>query len=211
MNAGTGGSRADEVYQRLRWDIVHGVLRPNEPLSEPELSERLQVSRTPIRESLQRLAADGLIVLNRRRWRVYEHTAEEVREIYEVRACQEGYAARLACERASDDQLAAIGAARDAATEPREPGERVSSNDSFHDLINVAAGNQRLRRLIEDSRLYHFNRRVAALYTAEEYAVSSRQHSEIIDALLARDGDAAERLVRQHVATALEVVLAKLY
>src|SRR5690606_9984578 len=103
--AARGGARGDdprrahEIYDRLRGDIVHGVLRPNEPLIETELAEQLGVSRTPIRESLQRLASDGLIVYRRRRWYVYEHTADEIREMYEIRAAQEGYAARLAAER----------------------------------------------------------------------------------------------------------------
>jgi DNA-binding GntR family transcriptional regulator len=202
---------ADGVYEQLRWDIVHGVLRPNEALIEQELGERLSVSRTPIRESLLRLSADGLVVLRNRRWQVYEHTPQEVREIYEIRACQEGFAARLACERATEEQVAAIEAARDIATQPTEPTERVMDNDMFHDLVNQASGNTRLFQLIHRSRLYHFNRRVAALYTDDELAESSRQHLEIIAAVVARDGDSAERIVRNHVMDALELTLKYLY
>lgn len=202
---------ADGVYEQLRWDIVHGVLRPNESLIETELAERLEVSRTPIRESLQRLAADGLIVLRHRRWQVYEHTAEEVRELYEVRACQESFAARLACERGTDEQVTDIEAARDLATRLAEPAERVVNNDRFHDLVNQASGNARLCDLIQRTRLYHFNQRIAALYTDEELAESSRQHGQIIDAVVARDADAAERVVRTHVLTALDITLKKLY
>lgn len=207
----TRSSRADKVYEQLRWDIVHGVLRPNEALFEAELADRLGVSRTPVRESLQRLAADGLIVLRRRRWHVYEHTQDEVREIYEIRACQEGYAARLACERASEEQLAEIGAARELATELGEPAKRVANNDAFHTLINRAAGNDRLADLIDGSRLYHFNQRLAALYTADDLAASSQQHLDLIDAVTSRDGDRAERIVREHVQAALAMVLRKLY
>lgn len=207
----TKASRASKVYEQLRWDIVHGVLRPNEPLFEAELADRLDVSRTPVRESLQRLAADGLIVLRRRRWHVYEHTADEVREIYEVRACQEGYAARLACERATDDQLAEIAGARDLATRITEPAERVANNDTFHALVNRAAGNNRLADLIERSRLYHFNQRLATLYTADELATSSEQHLALIDAVTSRDADRAEHIVRDHVQSALAIVLSKLY
>lgn len=209
--ADTRSNRASRVYDQLRWDIVHGVLRPNEPLFEAELAERLDVSRTPVRESLQRLAADGLIVLHRRRWHVYEHTTEEVREIYEVRACQEGYAARLACERASDEQLDEIAGARELATAITDPATRVANNDTFHTLVNRAAGNNRLADLIERTRLYHFNQRLAALYTDDDLAASSRQHLELIDAVTGRDGDRAERIVREHVQAALDLVLKKLY
>lgn len=204
-------NRARKVYDQLRWDIVHGVLRPNEVLFEAELAARLDVSRTPVRESLQRLAADGLIVLHRRRWQVYEHTADEVRELYEVRACHEGYAARLACDRATAEQIAAIAGARELATAITEPAERVANNDAFHALVNDAAGNRRLSELIERTRLYHFNQRLAALYSADDLAASSRQHLDLIDAVQARDGDRAERIVRTHVTDALALILRKLY
>src|SRR5207344_499138 len=64
------------VYERLRSEIVRGELRPNERLIEAEIADRLKVSRTPVRESLQRLAADGLVVSRRRGWVVYEHSMD---------------------------------------------------------------------------------------------------------------------------------------
>jgi DNA-binding GntR family transcriptional regulator len=187
-----------EPYDRIRWDIVHGVLRPNEALIESELAERTGVSRTPIREALLRLEAQGLIVSRRRRWYVYEHTADEIEEIYEVRAANEGFAARLTCERASDEQLQAIVAAGvvvDGATAE----ERVGANDLFHDMINNACGNQRLIDTIAQSRLFHFNLRLASAYTAEELDRSGQQHAEIVEAVTARDGDRAEAVLRRHV------------
>jgi DNA-binding GntR family transcriptional regulator len=93
------------VYQRLRQEIVRGELRPRESLSEVEIAERLAVSRTPVRESMHRLASEGLITSRRRRWVVYEHSKDEIREIYEVRAALEGYSARLASQRATDAEL----------------------------------------------------------------------------------------------------------
>jgi DNA-binding GntR family transcriptional regulator len=192
------------AYRRLRWDIVHGVLRPNEALIEGELSERLGISRTPVRESLQRLADDGLIVMRRRRWYVYEHTAEEIREIYEIRAAQEGFAARLACERATDEQIAEIAAA---ATEVDQAGtdDRVAANDAFHDLLNAACGNRRLVELIGKSRLFHFNRRLANAYSPDQRTRSSAQHQAIVDAFIARDPATAEALVREHVLDAADI------
>jgi DNA-binding GntR family transcriptional regulator len=195
---GTSPAIRPDVYDQIRWDIVHGVLRPNEALVETDLAERLGVSRTPVRESLLRLAANGLIISRRRRWYVYEHTANEIQEIYEVRAANEGYAARLCCERASDEQLQAIASAH-TAVDRASAEERVSANDAFHDQINNACGNQRLIKLITDNRLFHFNLRLAAAYTPEELERSSGQHTELIAAVLARDGDRAEAVVRTHV------------
>src|SRR5436190_22723903 len=95
------GSLTEAIYEQLRSEIVRGQLRPNERLVEAEIAERLQVSRTPVRESLQRLAADGLVVSRRRGWVVYEHTIDQIRDIYETRIALEGYATRLAAERAT--------------------------------------------------------------------------------------------------------------
>jgi DNA-binding GntR family transcriptional regulator len=195
---GASPATRPDVYDQIRWDIVHGVLRPNEALVETDLAERLGVSRTPVRESLLRLAANGLIISRRRRWYVYEHTADEIKEIYEVRAANEGYAARLCCERASDEQLQAIALAH-TAVDRASAEERVSANDAFHDQINSACGNQRLIKLITENRLFHFNLRLAAAYTPEELDRSSQQHTELIAAVLARDGDRAEAVVRTHV------------
>lgn len=202
---------ADTVYARLRTDIVRGVLRPNEPLVEDEIAERLTVSRTPVRESLHRLATDGLIVSRRRRWLVYEHGPEEIREIYETRAALEGYAARLACERADDAQLAAIAAARERIAAPASGDDGVRLNEYFHDLIVDAARNTRLARLIRQGRVYFFNYRIATLYTADEVAEYARQHLGLIDAVCARDAAAAEALTREHVAHALHLIITKLH
>lgn len=204
-------SLASEVFDRLRNEILLGKLRPNEQLIEIDLAERLQVSRTPIRESLQRLAAQGLIVSNRRRWQVYEHSQDEIREIYEARLALEGYAARLACERATDEQIAQIAELHGHRSEQlRERATLVEANDRFHGLIAKSAGNARLSDLIERNRLYYFNNRVASLYDERDLIVSGEQHQAIVDALLKRDGDEAERVTRAHVQHALQLILEKL-
>ena len=88
--------RSEEVYALLRAEITDGVIPPGSPLVEDEIASRLGVSRTPVRESIQRLAVDGLVESRRRRWVVHLHTAEEVAAIYDVRAALESHAARLA-------------------------------------------------------------------------------------------------------------------
>ena len=100
--------RAREVYDQLRAQIARGELRPNERLVEADLAQRLSVSRTPIRESIQRLAVDGLVVNRRRAWFVREHSPAEITALYEVREALEGYAARLAAERATPDERSRI-------------------------------------------------------------------------------------------------------
>ncbi len=210
---GGSGSLSEATYRRLRFDIVRGLLRPNERLIEAELAERLTVSRTPVRESLQRLAADGLVVSRRRGWVVYEHSPEEIREIYEIRSALEGYAARLAAERATDEQLSKVGAIlQESVGIGRAPRQRmVEVNGRFHDAIIEASGNRRLADEIRRNRLYYFNYRLANLYSDEEVSASRAQHDQIVRALLGRDPREAEEITRTHVKHALEMILAKVH
>lgn len=207
---------ADDVYRRLRGEIIRGELRPNEPLVETDLAARLAVSRTPVRESLHKLAADGMIVSRRRRWFVYEHSRAEIREIYDIRAALEGYAARLACLRGNDEQIGALMAAKAelAGSNSANDGvgdDQVVHNERFHDLVVAAAGNERLTALVQRNRLYFFNYRIASLYTAADVAEYHRQHLALLEAIGARDADRAERLTREHVDHALELIVTRLY
>jgi DNA-binding GntR family transcriptional regulator len=205
---------SDEVYERLRDEIVKGLIRPNERLVEVDLAERLGVSRTPIRESLKRLSADGLIHGGRHHLVVREHAPQEIREIYESRAALEGYAARLAAQRATKEELVRIASfhERDITKLVRSPREHIADvNDGFHDAIIAAAANIRLLDLIRRNREFYFNYRIARMYTDPEAAASLEGHSAILDALESHDPDAAEAATRKHVMQALEVTMGKLF
>ena len=206
-------TRSDEVYERLRDEIVKGLIRPNERLVEVDLAVRLGVSRTPVRESLKRLAAEGLIHGGRHRLVVREHAPDEIREIYEARAALEGYAARLASQRATPAELARIASLHetDITKLVRQPREHiVDVNDRFHDAIIEAAHNRRLLELIRRNREFYFNYRIANLYSNREAETSLAEHTAILRALEARNPDAAETATRAHVDEALKVTLAKL-
>jgi DNA-binding GntR family transcriptional regulator len=200
----------NEVYSKLRQEIVRGLLRPNQALTEVEIAERLNVSRTPVRESMQRLASDGLVVSRRRRWVVYEHTKREIQEIYGVRAALEGYATRVASERITDEQIEELTRRFDGDWQLLDPASRIQSNEEFHGRIVDVAGNTRLSDSLERNRSFYFNQQVAAVYTDEEMAISAQQHSAILKAVCDRDGDSAECLAREHVHSALQVILGRL-
>lgn len=205
-----GRNRLQATYDELRHAIVQGRFRPNERLIEADLAEVFSVSRTPVRESLQRLAAEGLVAPARRGWVVRELTLDEIRQIYEVREALEGSAARLAAERATEAQLSAIQdmVARRPATLPTSDQREgiVFDNDAYHAAILVACGNDRLIEQINRNNDYYFNVRVASLYTDEEMVASARQHAELAAAIAHRDGDAAEQVMRAHIREALRVI-----
>lgn len=213
LSPAINGNLSEATYSRLRDDIVHGVLRPNERLIEEELAERLTVSRTPIRESFKRLAAEGLIVNRRRGWVVYEHSLDEIKQIYETRMALEGYAARLAAERATSEQMTGIAAIFNCPSHFLGTAARetlVLENEKFHNAINASASNRKLIDLLRQTHLYYFNNRVAALYTLQDVAEARERHADILNALSKRDGGKAESAVREDIGTALKLILERL-
>lgn len=205
-------SLTEEAHRQLRDDIIQGRIRPNQRLIAADLAERLEISRTPIREALQLLAAEGLVVGVKRGYMVREHTADEIREIYEIRAALEGMAARLVAERGTDEDILAIekiGAHDDAlANSPRT--DLVRLNKLFHRAIVDAASNARLGRVNQRNSEHFFNYKIAELYTDAEALVAVRGHARILQAIKDRDAGAAGSAARDHVIDALGVTLSKL-
>lgn len=201
-----------EARDLLRRQIIEGELLPRERLVAADLAEKLQVSRTPVREALYLLVAEGLVVGAKRGFAVREFTPSEVGEIYEVRAALEGMAARLAAERGSAEEIAAV-LTVGASTVTLAHSARqvlVDRNTLFHKAIFAAAGNGRLARLNGQNSEHFFNYRIADLYTDDEAVASVDGHRAIEAALERRDGAAAEQAARDHIMEALEVTLRKL-
>lgn len=200
-----------EVYESIRRSIVEGTIRPNERLIEAELAERLDVSRTPVRESMQRLATDGLVLSRRRGWVVREHSPQEIREIYEVRAALEGYAARLAAERATDDEIAEIVRIHETYVAELENTSRdhlLEHNDEFHNAVIAASRNARLAEQIVRNTAFYFVHRIAGFWSDEEIRVSIAGHQELVDALVAHDPEAAQGAAQRGVLAGLSKTLA---
>ncbi|MGH2825648.1 MAG: GntR family transcriptional regulator [Actinomycetota bacterium] len=206
-------SRAAWVYEVLRTRITEGRIRPNARLVETAVAEELDISRTPVREALHRLATAGYVMGGRSGWSVREHTAREIQEIFETRAALEGYASRLTAVRASTEELDAIAQTRGAEGErllriSRE--ELVDINDLFHNAIYAGSGNERLIDLIRRNRDFYFNYRIADLYSQEELHTSVVEHEAIIGALWDRDGRRAEILMRRHILRSVPIVISRL-
>ena len=193
---------SDKAYQLIRHKIITLELPPKTPIDEQALMQDLQLGRTPIREALQRLAAEGLVFLAPRRGMcVSEISITDLQKVFELRLVLEGFCARLAARRATEAQLAAMGAlVRELDEVPDLDGRGLMAIDEqFHGLLYQAADNEfldeTLRRLHAQSfRIWHLVLdRIGSVREAME------QHIAIAEALEARDGDLAEALVQQHV------------
>jgi DNA-binding GntR family transcriptional regulator len=204
-------SLSEAVYAAVHHRIVTGIYRPNQRLVETEIAADLGASRTPVREAMVRLIKDGLAVRSRHGLMVREFTLPEVREIYEVRAAIEGYAARLAAERSTPETLADLAKtlrhhARTSRDDVVDRAKVVESNADFHNAVLAAAGNERMQALATSNLSYFFNIEAAAVTSDEALAVALDEHQLIYDAILDRDGARAEAIVRGHIMAGLKVI-----
>jgi DNA-binding GntR family transcriptional regulator len=205
-----------ELAFRIQEDILHGVLRPGERLYQEHLSARYGVSRTPLREAIQRLEAQGLVrKLPNRAVVVRRLTPGELGEIYAVRAELEGYAAARAAAHHDDatmvrlqgHQAALTAAVEDVARSPAPAGaaalnERIAAaNTDFHRTIRAAAGNAYLAEIITATENAFPKDYVwRALRTPEARRVLNiDEHEAIRRALERRDAAAAREAMRSHV------------
>ena len=197
-------SRSDRVYLRLKEAITSVALRPRSSLGEAEVARQLGVSTTPVREALQRLGQEGLVVLSRYRGAtVADITATDVREIYELREAFEPMAARLAVPVLTEADLEEMRAAIDRAALAITRGEwrELSQwNRTFHGALIRRCPNSRLRRVLETLQDQN---RIIALLTWEGRGYDTQEHEEhtaILEAAAGRQSDLAAERLGQHIA-----------
>lgn len=191
-----------QAYQAVKEEILNNQLRPGQPIPVERFVNELGLSRTPVREAILQLAKEGFIEIRPRMGTFVSHlNLRQIQELYEVRSVLEGRAARLAALHAGREQLAEVesllraqrteGPAVDLAA-ISEAGQRL------HQLIVHSSGNETLTRMILS--LYdHFARfRRLSLQIPEKILSSHAEHLGILDALLQRDGELAERRIHEH-------------
>jgi len=197
-------SVVDHVYTALRERILSGDLPRASKLRQVSLAEEMGVSRTPLREALRRLAAEGLVDFSPNRGAtVSELDFGDMRHAWAARVALEPGAARLAAERRDPDGIAAM---REAIADQRsadgERGQSFSANRAFHLALAAASGNPHLTRFAEMLWVPRIGVPIYAAQAAEPAGPSAwaDEHERIADAIERGDADAAERLTRAHVA-----------
>ncbi|HEU5389064.1 MAG TPA: GntR family transcriptional regulator [Streptosporangiaceae bacterium] len=207
---GDGGHRQlkDTVYLLLRDDIVNGALPPGAVLREAELAARFGVSKTPLRDALVRLQKDGFVEIPPYRSAVVVgYSRTDLREIYELRELLEGACARQAAFHISVDALAELARIVRASAECTS-GEKVLAGreeelasllDQFDLVMYAQARNGRIDEMVGNIRghIQRIGRLTAGI--PGRLAKSVPEHQAIYEAIVQRDGAAAETLMRRHI------------
>ncbi len=192
-----------DAYSLILEAIDEGVYKPGDRLVESDLAERLGVSRTPIREALQRLETQSLLTRDGRSLIVSSLDHNQRAELYVVRAELEGLAASLAAHHATEEEMRVL---RDMVEKDRmlvgNPGAMARANRRFHKQIHLASHN---RFLMQQLGLVH--RSMALIATTSLAAVGRdaaaiAEHDAIVRAIEARDSAAARAALRAHISKA---------
>ncbi len=201
-----GRGRSDWAYDMILEGIREGTIEPGRRLMETEVSTWLQISRTPIREAMRRLQAEGLL----------EHAPggglsvalydlRAISEFYDTRERLEGTAAALAAQNADDTEIRILAATLDSMRSlPPDPRAHARENEAFHEQIYRAAHNRFLLKSLQ--ALLNFVPLLGrTTYNAPNRMEDAlREHGEIVDAIRARDAARAEAATRAHIRHAYE-------
>lgn len=193
------------AYDQLRAMIVDGRLAPGARIGQAELAEALGISRGSVREALRRLVGDGLVEFEvNRGFFVSDLGLGRVLERLEVRLHLEPVLARLAAERRSDEDLAALRRSVDEERAARTAGTAHDASRAFHLAVAKATGNDAFLRLIDSLWIADVGRRLLARRrTQPDWQEDDvAEHAELLAAIEAGDGNRAETVMREHVAGA---------
>jgi len=201
--------RSDRVRRQIADQIISGALRPGQELDEKTLADAFNVSRTPVREALRQLAAASLV-----EWRPHQSaivakiTASKMVEMFEVMAELEGFCGRLAARRMTPAEHATLHSIHKQFgpyVKARDREGYHALNKSFHEAIYAGSRN----RYLKDQASALYDRlspyRAYQLKRPDALRLASEEHQEIIDAIVAGDGDEAYKLLKNHVSLSNEL------
>lgn len=214
MNAPRHLTLRERIYEEIVRLIVAGELPSGTPIDEKELTEKLQVSRTPFREAIGTLAKEGLIEIKPYRgFFVRSFTRKEIDDLYELRKTLECFAVELAVPRMSDRDIACLEKVLDAAIKAlrnRDMETYGLRDREFHETIAERSENAALIETLSRLALQIQICRTIANESPEFAERAAKERDDILKALRARDAAAASALMRAHISDVQSAVLARL-
>lgn len=204
-------SKGQSVFLTLEEEILSGALKPGDTLTEIALSERLGVSRTPLRAAIHALAEEGLVeVVPNKGAVVLGVSRDDLVEIYDIRMRLEGIAASLAAKRISDEALAKLSESVELSEFylMKNDSDHLKELDSdFHNIIYKSSGNRHLCKILSELHRNIRSYRKMSLSVPERLTTSVEEHKKLLAAIQAHDGALAEKIAVEHIRAALDNLL----
>ena len=205
----------DVVFNTLRQAILTGELKPGERLMEIHLANKLGVSRTPIREAIRKLELEGLVkMIPRRGAEVAQITEKSLQDVLEVRRNLDALCAELACERISNEEIAALEAACkefEEATQTKDARIIAAADVALHDIIIKATNNNRLVQLVNNlaEQMYRYRFEYIKDYSMHGRLVE--EHRIIFEAIQKKDKVTAAAAAVTHIDNQMESIARQLH
>jgi GntR family transcriptional regulator, rspAB operon transcriptional repressor len=191
------------AYERLDDALRHAGLSQGDVLSENRLSKVLKISRTPLREALQKLATEGMIqVIPGRAVTVAAPSIKEVLDALHVRELLEPEVARMAATSLSEQDQSSLQQITSMMERHAQEGNRAEwlrADTRWHEVLNVACPNALLGQFVSQARNWVYGQGIAQHLTHQDLLDGTAEHHAIVDAIVARDADAAHRHVVSHL------------
>lgn len=191
------------VFLELKKAIFDGRIKEGEHLVENKIAEKMNVSRTPVREALRQLEAEGLVVNIPRRGAIVRGiTMKDAEEIYDLREVLEGLGARLACKHITEDninRLKKILILMEDAIKKKEYNEYLELHKDYNNIILSSSKNKRLQSMMKNIYEHLISLRSVSLYTEDRRFLALEEHKQIVDAIERKDELGAEEITKKHI------------
>ena len=203
---------SQKVYRALKTEIIKGSLKPGTKLSEGKIAKQMEVSRTPIREALRELAAEGFVKISPNQGVVVSNASvEDVQEVLRIRGVLEGLAARLATKMISEEEIKELEKYQKQMEYYTKKDDVLAFSEmdaEFHELILNICGNNKLIQIRKNISDQAHRYRIRSLSIPGRLKYSLKEHQEIVEALKRKDAEQADRLSQKHIENVLANILA---
>ena len=201
----------DVVFKTLRQGILTGELKPGERLMEIHLADRLGVSRTPIREAIRKLELEGLVtMIPRRGAEVAQISAQNLKDVLEVRQALDALGVELACERIKEEGLVQLKEACDhfaEMTKTKDATIITKADVALHDVIIRATGNERLQQMISNLSEQMYRYRFEYIKDSSYHELIIEEHKRIYESIAARNKEQAVKEIQEHINNQLNTIM----
>ncbi|MEA2087412.1 MAG: GntR family transcriptional regulator [Candidatus Caldatribacteriota bacterium] len=199
---------SQKVYRVLKMEIVKGAIKPGAKLLEGKIAEQMGISRTPVREALRELAAEGFVKMNPNQGMIVNNASiEDVHNVLQIRGVLEGLAARLAATLISKEETKKLDSyikQMEKFTDRNDPLAFSDIDAKFHELIVNCCGNKQLIQIRKNISEQVNRYRIKSLNVPGRLKYSLKEHQEIAEALKIKDSKKADMLSRKHIESAME-------
>jgi DNA-binding GntR family transcriptional regulator len=201
-----------KVYRILKAEIIEGSLKPGTKLLENNIAKQLGISRTPLREALRELAAEGFVKMNPNQAVVVSNASvEDVQEVLQIRGVLEGLAARLATKMINKEEIKELEKYQKRMEYYTNKDDVLAFSEmdaEFHELILNICGNNRLIQIRKNLSDQAHRYRIRSLSVPGRLKYSLKEHQEVVEALKRKDAEQADRLSQKHIENVLANILA---